>query len=185
VGQTTWLTAALAGGGLLGFSLASAVLSRGFDPARMAGAGAWVGLPAFAAVIVASAALSVPLFVVGALLIGFGAGVFGHGTLTLTMNTAPPEQAGLALGVWGAVQATAAGVGMATGGLLRDSFGAVAEAGALGEALAQPVTGYAFVYAVEIVLLIITIIVMRMLTSEARRPLVAPLPAMAARLVGE
>jgi len=185
VGQTTWLTAALAGGGLLGFSLASAVLSRGFDPARMAGAGAWVGLPAFAAVIVASAALSVPLFVVGALLIGFGAGVFGHGTLTLTMNTAPPEQAGLALGVWGAVQATAAGVGMATGGLLRDSFGAVAEAGALGEALAQPVTGYAFVYAVEIVLLIITIIVMRMLTSEARRPLVALLPAMAARLVGE
>jgi BCD family chlorophyll transporter-like MFS transporter len=74
---------------------------------------------------------------------------------------------------------------MATGGLLRDSFGAVAEAGALGEALAQPVTGYAFVYAVEIVLLIITIIVMRMLTSEARRPLVALLPAMAARLVGE
>ena len=36
VGDTTWLTATLAGGGLLGFSLASGILSRGFDPARLA-----------------------------------------------------------------------------------------------------------------------------------------------------
>ena len=36
VGATTWLTATLAGGGLLGFGLASSVLSRGADPCRMA-----------------------------------------------------------------------------------------------------------------------------------------------------
>jgi MFS transporter, BCD family, chlorophyll transporter len=185
VGQTTWLTAALAFGGLFGFGLASAVLSRGFDPARMAGAGAWVGLPAFGAVIVASALQSVPLFVLGAVLIGVGGGLFGHGTLTMTMNHATREQTGLALGVWGAVQATAAGLGMASGGLLRDAFGAVAESGRLGADLAQPVTGYAFVYAVEIVLLIGTIIVMRLLTSEGTRSHVPQLPAMAARLGGE
>jgi BCD family chlorophyll transporter-like MFS transporter len=185
VGQTTWLTAALAFGGLFGFGLASAVLSRGFDPARMAGAGAWVGLPAFGAVIVASALHSVPLFVLGALLIGLGGGLFGHGTLTMTMNHATREQTGLALGVWGAVQATAAGLGMASGGLLRDAFGAIAESGRLGPELAQPATGYAFVYAVEIVLLIGTIIVMRLLTSEGTRSHVPQLPAMAARLGGE
>jgi BCD family chlorophyll transporter-like MFS transporter len=151
----------------------------------MAGAGAWVGLPAFGAVIVASALHSVPLFVLGAVLIGVGGGLFGHGTLTMTMNHATREQTGLALGVWGAVQATAAGLGMASGGLLRDAFGAVAESGRLGAELAQPVTGYAFVYAVEIVLLIGTIIVMRLLTSEGTRSHVPQLPAMAARLGGE
>lgn len=185
VGQTTWLTAALASGGLFGFGVASAVLSRGFDPARMAGVGAWVGLPAFGAVILASVLHSVPLFVLGALLIGVGGGLFGHGTLTMTMSHATRERTGLALGVWGAVQATAAGLGMASGGLLRDAFGAIAESGRLGAGLAQPATGYAFVYAVEIVLLIGTIIVMRQLASEGARSHVPQLSAMAARLGGE
>ena len=43
-------------------SLASAVLSRGADAARMARAGAALGLPAFAAVLVASGTQSVALF---------------------------------------------------------------------------------------------------------------------------
>lgn len=174
VGQTTWLTAALAGGGLAGFTLASAVLSRGVDPARMAGAGAWVGVPAFAAVIAAAMTQSVPLFVVGTLLIGFGGGVFGHGTLTLTMNRAPRAQVGLALGVWGAVQATAAGLGMAAGGLLRDGVGALADSGGFGTSLTHPATGYAAVYAVEIVLLLGTVIVMRVLIGEGGQRLLRP-----------
>ena len=52
VSRTTLLTAAMAGGGLVGFSLASYVLSRGFDPFRMAAIGAWVGVPAFVLIIV-------------------------------------------------------------------------------------------------------------------------------------
>ena len=47
VGETTKLTATLAIGGLFGFGLASRVLSRGFDPFRMASYGALVGIPAF------------------------------------------------------------------------------------------------------------------------------------------
>ena len=62
VGDTTKLTATLAAGGLLGFGLASRVLSRGADPFRMASYGALVGIPAFVAVI-ASAPLSVPAVV--------------------------------------------------------------------------------------------------------------------------
>jgi hypothetical protein len=49
-----------------------------------------------------------------------GAGLFGHGTLTATMRSAPREQVGLALGAWGAVQATAAGIAVALGGIIRD-----------------------------------------------------------------
>lgn len=160
VGHTTWLTAALAAGGLAGFGWASRVLSRGADPARMARAGAAVGLPAFALVIVAAATGSVALFFAAVAAIGFGAGLFSHGTLTLTMNHAPADQTGLALGAWGAVQATAAGVGTALGGVLRDLAGSLAEGGAFGAALARSSTGYSTVYLVEIALLILTLAVM-------------------------
>ena len=47
VGDTTKLTATLAIGGLLGFGLASRVLSRGADPFTMASYGALIGIPAF------------------------------------------------------------------------------------------------------------------------------------------
>jgi BCD family chlorophyll transporter-like MFS transporter len=174
VGATTWLTATLALGGLVGFSLASAVLLRGADPARMALAGAGLGLPAFAAVLLASSTPSVALFVIGVFAIGFGTGLFGHGTLTLTMNRAPKEQAGLALGAWGAVQATAAGAGVALGGLGRDLVQALASRGAFGEALAVPATGYAAIYGCEIVLLAATCVVMRSLVGERRLVEAAP-----------
>ncbi|MFX7785092.1 PucC family protein, partial [Acinetobacter baumannii] len=60
------------------------------------------------------------LFGLGTLMIGFGAGLFGHGTLTATMNAAPADQAGLALGAGGAVQASGAGVAVALGGIIHD-----------------------------------------------------------------
>jgi BCD family chlorophyll transporter-like MFS transporter len=181
VGATTWLTATLAGGGLCGFALAAGILSRGADPARMAVAGAWFGIPAFAAVTLAAAAQSVGLFAIGVAVIGFSAGLFGHGTLTLTMNRAPKEQAGLALGAWGAVQATAAGIAVALGGIGRDIVSAMAAQGWFGTALAGPATGYAFVYATEMVLLAVAIAVMSGLIGDTRRlPTAAravPLPA--------
>jgi MFS transporter, BCD family, chlorophyll transporter len=176
VGATTWLTATLAAGTLAGFGMASAVLSstsaRGMraDPARVALAGAAIGVPAFAAVIAISVVPSTALFVVGVFFIGLGVGLFGHGTLTLTMNRAPKDQAGLALGVWGAVQATAAGAGVALGGIGRDVVQALASRGVFGELLATPATGYAFVYGIEIVLLLATVGAMTaLLRSEARR----------------
>jgi len=178
VGQTTWLTAALAAGGLAGFTLASRVLQRGFDPARLAGLGAWVGVPAFALVLSAALTVSLPSFVLGVVLIGFGGGLFGHGTLTMTMNRAPREQAGLALGAWGAVQATAAGVAVALGGVLRDAMAALAAQGFLGPAFNGAGTGYAFVYAIEIVLLLGTAwlmhTVLRSPTSQPQQPCWSP-----------
>jgi BCD family chlorophyll transporter-like MFS transporter len=147
VSSTTLLTANLAFGGLMGFAWASRVLSRGADAYRMASWGAWVGIPAFVAVL-ASAPLASPLlFAAGIFLIGLGGGLFAHGTLTSSMQLAPPEQVGLAMGAWGAVQATAAGVGMACGGLLRDGIALVSSS----------VMGYSAVYLIEIVLLGLTL----------------------------
>jgi PUCC protein. len=65
---------------------------------------------------------------------------------------------GLALGAWGAAQATAAGLSIAIGGALRDTVNGYALSGALGEALATPATGYSFVYHLEIGLLFITLV---------------------------
>jgi BCD family chlorophyll transporter-like MFS transporter len=155
VGQTTRLTATLAIGGLFGFGLASRVLARGFDPFRMAGRGCLAGIPAFLAVIFAAYFHSLFLFAGGTFLIGFGAGLFGHGTLTATMRLAPRNQTGLALGAWGAVQATAAGLAIASGGILRDLVYHYAPATPLGTA-----AGYDFVYLVELALLFATIVTM-------------------------
>lgn len=150
VGLTTALTATLALGGLAGFAWASRVLSRGFDPFRMAIWGTYVGIPAFLLVTGSALTGAAWMFVLGTLLIGFGAGIFGHGTLTATMNLAPKDQAGLALGAWGAVQASAAGVAVAWGGIMRD----------LVAHLTNAATGYMSVYMLEAALLLITMLAM-------------------------
>ncbi|MFM7344485.1 MAG: MFS transporter [Tagaea sp.] len=164
VGATTALTATLALGGLFGFALASRVLARGADPFRMAAAGALAGLFAFATVMVAAPLESTPMFALGTLLIGFGAGLFGHGTLTATMNAAPKDKAGLALGAWGAAQATAAGIAVAAGGFIHDAVAASPWGDALGAA-----SGYVIVYAIEAALLAAATIAMVPLVRAPRR----------------
>ena len=163
VSQTTRLTATLAIGGLFGFALASRILSRGFDPFKMALYGALVGIPAFVFVILAAPFGSTVLFVLGTSLIGFGAGLFGHGTLTATMSLAPKNQTGLALGAWGAVQATAAGLSIALGGIIRDVVASVWDHTSLGAA-----TGYITVYSIELLLLFATLIAMYPLLRRER-----------------
>jgi BCD family chlorophyll transporter-like MFS transporter len=129
------------------------LLKGGTDPLRLAGLGALVGLPAFAAVIFA-APLEVPaLFAVGAGLIGFGGGLYGVGTLTAAMAMETGGLTGLALGAWGAAQATAAGTAVALGGVLRDVVNGLASSGTLGGTLVTPATGYTVVYQLEIILL--------------------------------
>ncbi len=160
VGATTALTALLAGGGVAGFILGARALGRGADPHRAAGFGVVVGVMAFAAVILAAPVASVPLFALGCTMIGLGTGVFAHATLTACMRAAPPAQVGLALGAWGAVQASAAGLAIAAGGLLRDVVGGLALLGSFGDALATEVTGYGVVYLVEIALLFLTLAVL-------------------------
>jgi BCD family chlorophyll transporter-like MFS transporter len=84
--------------------------------------------------------------------------LFAHGGLTASMAAARPEARGLALGAWGAAQATAAGLAIAFSGFINDAVGALAVSGALGEGLSDPVVGYCSVYAIEILLLLAAIV---------------------------
>jgi MFS transporter, BCD family, chlorophyll transporter len=155
VSATTILTATLAVGGLFGFGTASHILGRGIDAFRMSNVGALLGALAFLAIVASGPLSNVLLFKFGVFLLGFGGGLFSHGTLTATMNAAPKDQAGLALGAWGAVQATAGGIGIGLGGVIRDLVIASPLANSYGAA-----TGYTVVYAIEILLLVITLIAM-------------------------
>jgi BCD family chlorophyll transporter-like MFS transporter len=167
VGATTLLTGLMAVGALLAFALAARLLARGSDPYRWPHRRA--GRPrAFAAVIFA-APLQAPAVprrrhadrlrrrpvrrrhADAAMGLDNGTGLHG-----------------LALGAWGAVQATCAGVAMAFGGALRDAVGLLAGRGSLGEALQDPVTGYGVVYLVELALLFATLAVIGPLVRRKR-----------------
>ncbi|MEM8774563.1 MAG: PucC family protein [Pseudomonadota bacterium] len=159
VSSTTLLTSVWAAGALFGFVMTGRMLSLGHNCYRLAALGVLIGIVAFSIVIFAAPLNAVWLFFTGAGLIGLGGGIFAVSTLTAAM-TMPERGAaghGLALGAWGAAQATAAGLSIALGGALRDGTNAIAQAGLLGDVLNKPVTGYSLVYHVEIGLLFITL----------------------------
>lgn len=158
VGATTGLTALASAGTLAGLALAARRLGRGQDPARLAGLGALAGIIAFALVVFSAPLHSVALFCIGVSLIGFGAGLFSVCTLTAAMALGEDGQSGLALGAWGAVQATAAGTGILLSGAIRDGIGGLAMAGALGPGFIDPSTGYSIVWHIEIGLLFMALV---------------------------
>jgi BCD family chlorophyll transporter-like MFS transporter len=158
VGQTSALTALLAGGSLAAFAWSARCLAQGHNALRIAGLGLLIGLPGFSLVLFAAPADSALMFRIGTVLVGFGAGLFAVSTLTAAMDLEVREHAGFALGAWGAVQATAAGVAVGLGGTVRDAAAALAADGSFGPALQHPATGYGTVYAIELFLLFLALI---------------------------
>lgn len=152
VSQTTMLTAWFAAGTLLGFAIAGKVLASGMNAYRLSAFGMLIGVIAFGCVIFAAPMMSSNLFRVGAFLIGTGGGVFTVGTLIACMTLSDTSGSGLALGAWGAVQASTMGVGLAIGGIIRDGVGAM-KATDFGPAFADPALGYSVVYHLDIAFL--------------------------------
>ncbi len=161
VADTTKLTALFAFGALSGFATASRILSAGGSPPRMGFIGAVIGIPGFAAIIISSLAGGIPLFLLGVLLIGIGTGLFGHATLTATIRAAPSERTGLALGAWGAVQATAAGIGVALAGIIRDLL-----VSWQGDGIGSQLP-YTVVFMIEILFLVVALIVIAPLLMKS------------------
>ena len=141
------------------FALSARLLERGFDAARLAALGALAGVVAFAGIILAAPTGSTFLLQVGSGVIGFGGGLFLVGTLTTAMDLEASES-GLAMGAWGGVHATAAGLAIALGGVVRDGVASLAAAGHLGPGLVGPEAGYMAVYHVEIAALFLAMAVL-------------------------
>lgn len=158
VAATSLLTAGMALGSVIAFGLSARWLARGVDAYRLAALGLLIGIVAFSAVIFAAPLASGWLFRLGNLLIGLGGGLFAVSTLVVAMGMESSSGAGLALGAWGAMQATAGGLAVALGGTLRDAFEALAAHGWFGTAMSEPQVAYSVVYHLEIALLFCTLI---------------------------
>jgi BCD family chlorophyll transporter-like MFS transporter len=158
VAQTSLLTALLSVSALVAYGIAARALGRGFDAFRLAAYGVVAGLPGFAAIVLAAPLESAALFRVGVALIGFGGGLFAVATLTAAMGIEKKGRTGLALGAWGAIQATCGGLGIAFGGALRDAVSGVASVNHMGPTMSSAATAYSSAYIVEIVLLFATLI---------------------------
>ena len=170
VSETTLLTVAWAAGALIGLGIAAQRLNKGIDPSSLMNFGVLVGFVAFTCVIFASPILSVVLFFLGTFLIGLGAGLFSVSTLIAAMNLPLSGKSGrgLALGAWGAAQATGAGLAIAIGGATRDIVNAFALNDSLGASLNNEATGYLFVYHIELALLVVTLVILSPLIKSAR-----------------
>jgi BCD family chlorophyll transporter-like MFS transporter len=168
VSATTTLTAMTAVGTLVAFSVAASLLGRGSDPWRLAAMGALNGLFAFTLVVLSGAFGSPFLFRLGVIGIGFGSGLFSLGSLSAFMKLKDGSSSGLALGAWGAVQATCAGLAMALGAGLKDLIVFWGQEGALGALLQSPAAAYGVVYQLEIVLLFAVLVAVGPLVARVR-----------------
>jgi BCD family chlorophyll transporter-like MFS transporter len=167
VAQTTLLTALWSAGTLCGFGLAARALGRGADMYRLAANGMLVGIVGFCAVIFADPLSSADLFRAGAVLIGLGGGMFSVGTLLAAMDIAKGSDHGLAIGAWGAVQATAIGLSLGAGGIIRDVVNSGLETQLGTTVLVAPAAGYSVVYHIEIGLLFASLVVIGPLVGRA------------------
>jgi len=176
VSTTTSLTALLALGGLSGFVAAAWLLARGTGRLRLAGTGLVAGALSLLAVLAAGPLGSLVWFACGTLGLGFAAALFETGMLTSVMELAAPDRAGLSLGLWGAVQATAAGLSILSSGMLRDLVADRATVAA----------GYGTVYALEIGLLLAALAALAALRARTapRAQRVAHAPGGRSRLPG-
>jgi BCD family chlorophyll transporter-like MFS transporter len=170
VGQTTALTGLLGLGTLLALAIAARLLKTDIVPARLAAGGILVGILGFSLIVCGGSFNWPPMFQAGTFLIGIGVGFFSVSMLIEAMRLGDVAGSGIALGAWGAVNATAAGVAIAMGGVIRDAVSALAEQGYLGATLNHAQTGYSVVYHLEIALLFACLIALSPLVQYRRHP---------------
>jgi len=168
VGHTTLLTGLWATGTVLGFAWAGHALQRGRQMYRVAARGLLVGIAAFTAIILASPLQWTLLFYIGAWGVGLGGGLFAVSTMLAAMSVSDRAENGLLIGAWGAVQATAIGLSLMLGGLIKNAVNLLALDGALGEAMRGAASGYLVVYHIEIVLLFVCLAIIGPLVGLRR-----------------
>lgn len=160
VAQTTLLTGLWAAGTMAGFAWAAHSLNRGAHMYRVAARGLLIGIAAFCCVIMAAPLGVDSLFFAGAAGVGLGGGLFAVCTMLAAMGTSKRADSGMLVGAWGAVQATAIGVSLLLGGVMKNAVNTLAADGLLGPAMDNAAAGYLFVYHIEIALLFICLAVL-------------------------
>jgi MFS transporter, BCD family, chlorophyll transporter len=168
VSATSFLTAITAFGAILAFAWSARVLERGMDACRLAAIGTLIGVFAFGFILMSGPMESAFLLQVGSGFLGVGGGLFLVGTLTAAMDLQDTEGNGLAMGAWGAVQASAMGLAVLGGGFIRDVTTGLAESGALGPGVTGAGAGYMVVFQLEIIALFLAMAALGPLVAAGR-----------------
>jgi BCD family chlorophyll transporter-like MFS transporter len=158
VSETTRLTALWASGMLIAMFIAWRAIPKLDSPMPVALVACIVGLAGFALIIGASVSQIALAFPAGVLVIGIAGGLLLISTLALIMGLADIKTAGLYVGMWGLVQTSAAGLGALLGSNLRDM---------VTRATGSVVQGYTTVYALEMVLIGVTLVMLFALPRRA------------------
>lgn len=160
VGQTTQLTVFWGLGLMVSMLLSGWLLIRWLGHMTVLRAGLVLSILVFAGIILAGRSGNVGLFRVLVLVMGLATGMAGAGMLTIVINFTSLLRAGLLLGVWGVANQ----LGRATGSLMGGSVVAAVE-GLTGSSF----TAYATVFALEIGMLLVALILSFRLDVAASR----------------
>jgi BCD family chlorophyll transporter-like MFS transporter len=116
--------------------------------ARLGGLSA---LEAFGGIIISGMILSEALFYSGVVLLGLATGVSTVSNLSLMLDMTIEGRVGMFMGAWGTADAFARLTGSVTSGVVRDVVSQMA---------ANPVSGYLVVFAIEAVMLVISLVLL-------------------------
>lgn len=148
VQETTQLTALWGSTTLIALLVYGFGLSRWLTKKQGARAGAIIATCGLCLIAASGALQMQPLFQPGIALLGFGTGIATATNLGIMLDMTTPEQAGLFIGAWGVADAASRGLGMLLGGTVRDLVTWIT--GNVG-------TGYVTVFAIEALLLLVSI----------------------------
>lgn len=176
VGQTTQLTVFWGLGLMVAMLVSGWVLIRWLGHMTVLRIGLIISMVVFAGIIFSGAGGNVGLFRILVLVMGLGTGMAGAGMLTMVINFTSLLRAGLLLGVWGVANQLGRAAGSLMGG------GVVASVqGITGNAF----TAYAAVFAIEIGMLLVALLLSYRLDIQASRAKEEELAAVGALVAGD
>jgi len=114
--------------------------------------GAWLGIAAFALIVLSSSSISPNVFYGGVILLGLATGLSTVSNLSLMLDMTTVGNVGLFIGAWGMASALARLCGNLLSGILRDSAT---------QLTGDAVLGYGIVFSIEILLLVVSLFILR------------------------
>jgi BCD family chlorophyll transporter-like MFS transporter len=160
VGQTTQLTVFWGLGLMAAMLLSGWILIRWLGYMMVLRIGLVVSMAVFAGIIFTGAAGNVGLFRILVLVMGVGTGMAGAGMLTIVINFTSLLRAGLLLGVWGVANQLGRAAGSLMGGTVVASVQSITS---------NAFTAYAAVFAIEIGMLLVALLLSFRLDIQASR----------------
>ena len=160
VAATSRLTSIWGAGFLVTLLLGGLFLVKLWGKKTSANVGAYVSAVAFALIIATGFLGQASLFRGAVLLLGLGVGLMTVSNLSFMLDMTVPQAAGLYIGAWGMANSAGQAIGNVSSGPLRDLFFWLT---------GNPLIGYAAVFSLEIVGLLLAVWLFRSISVEAFR----------------